>query len=83
MAEDAGFEPADVDTPLAFRASPVQPLRANPPYAEGAGIEPAHDVSRDLGLANRRLTARPTFRSARRIRTDTVTDLNRVPLPLG
>jgi hypothetical protein len=29
--------------------------------AEGAGFEPAHDLRRDLGLANRRLTARPTF----------------------
>lgn len=29
--------------------------------AEGAGIEPAHGSRRDLGLANRRLAARPTF----------------------
>jgi hypothetical protein len=32
-----------------------------PSWAEGAGIEPAHDSHRDLGLANRRLASRPTF----------------------
>jgi hypothetical protein len=56
------------------------------PCAEGAGIEPAHDASRDLGLANRRLAARPTFRALRTlpgIRTLNTAGLSRRPLPLG
>jgi hypothetical protein len=42
------------------RVSSTRALRR----AEGAGIEPAHDVDRDFGLANRRLTPRPTFPAA-------------------
>ena len=57
-AEDVGFEPTGLNGPLAFRASPVQPLRANPPYAVRVGFGPTN-AQGAARLADESRTATP------------------------